>query len=287
MKSGKDKIISSESINQESMPFANTEFMSVYKGSYTDENIQIAIKVPKEQSTKQKEKDALTLINNELDILNQLEHPNIVKYYGYVVARAKPCIVLKLMTYSLQMILQDDKAKDAHFQIAFGVANGLRYLHENGIVHLDFKPANILTNEDCSELNICDFGLSVDLKKDTSAVRWRRGTPLWLAPEIAQQMSAEKPEAPIDPCKTDIWALGQMLLLLYKNGKVRPYDGLNYETIPELYEHIAAGSTDTIPSDKPLTELITWCLQKYPVHRLNATQVVEAVEKLKLSAKNK
>jgi serine/threonine protein kinase len=84
------------------------------------------------------------------------------------------------------------------------IASGLSHCHQHNIVHRDLKPENILIFEE--RLKLCDFGSGQFIaSKDAAAMI---GTPEYIAPEIMQ-------EAPnLDPKKSDIWALGLILLEL-------------------------------------------------------------------------
>ena len=78
------------------------------------------------------------------------------------------------------------------------VLRGLKYLHEQGVLHRDIKGANILTTKD-GTVKLADFGVSMKLseagthQEDQAVV----GTPYWVAPEIIEM------SAPTSAC--DIW----------------------------------------------------------------------------------
>ncbi|MFI4957354.1 MAG: serine/threonine-protein kinase [Gammaproteobacteria bacterium] len=235
------------------------------------------------------------LLENEIAILQKLTHPHVIQYYGHIVANGIPCMLMEYMRYSLAAVLDKNSllnddvedntlAREKHLQIAFGLAHGLQYLHQNKIVHCDIKPGNVLVNKDCSHVKICDFGLSNDLNKDTSNIKWAKGSPAWLAPEIAQ-LSFKDNEIVKDPFKIDIWPLGQILLQLYINTNGEPYtwvpEGASLHT---LLKEISSGKHDDIPEQKPLSKVISWCLKKDPAERLNATQIIEELHKLKPGA---
>jgi serine/threonine protein kinase len=100
---------------------------------------------------------------------------------------------------SLQTILK----KFGHFSESLAaiyivqVLRGLKYLHEQGVLHRDIKGANILTSKD-GQVKLADFGVAMKLS-DAPAddEQYVVGTPYWMAPEIIE-MSAPTP-------KCDIW----------------------------------------------------------------------------------
>ena len=79
------------------------------------------------------------------------------------------------------------------------ILEGLRYLHQNDVVHCDLKAANILTTK-TGNVKLSDFGVSLSLRameRETSDVV---GTPNWMAPEVIELKGASP--------KSDIWSLG-------------------------------------------------------------------------------
>lgn len=87
------------------------------------------------------------------------------------------------------------------------LAQGLYYLHANGIIYADLKPSNVLLNE-YSNLKLCDFGLAkkiVDLiQADPEGQKPKSGTPYYMAPELFQDDG-------VYSFYSDIWALGCVL----------------------------------------------------------------------------
>lgn len=98
----------------------------------------------------------------EVSILQQCDHPNIVKLVR--VRRASNDFDLYLlMDYSetdlSQLIRRNALNAQQKLNVAYQVIQGLRYLHSRRVVHRDIKPANILVGTHF-EIRICDFGLA-------------------------------------------------------------------------------------------------------------------------------
>ncbi|XP_066338453.1 putative cysteine-rich receptor-like protein kinase 39 [Miscanthus floridulus] len=101
------------------------------------------------------------------------------------------------------------------YQIIKGICQGLGYLHQEHIYHLDLKPANVLLGAKM-EPKITDFGLSrcIDGKQSTIFTTNVGGTPGYMAPELIdnQQIS----------CKTDIFSLGIIMIKILTQSDEAP-----------------------------------------------------------------
>jgi hypothetical protein len=104
------------------------------------------------------------------------------------------------------------KVADLSQQLVDGVA----FLHEHGVAHLDIKPGNIIVARR-SHLYIIDFDISVRVYGPGELIdRWL-GTPPWMAPEIGDRYGPRRPYSPI---RADLWSCGLVLrYLASKRGK--------------------------------------------------------------------
>ncbi|KAJ1960657.1 hypothetical protein H4R35_007526, partial [Dimargaris xerosporica] len=148
---------------------------------------------------------------------------------------------------------------------------GMEYLHENGIVHRDIKPDNLLL--DChGTLKIVDFGVSEmftpkTLPPGTAAtttsladgVKATAGSPAFMAPELCRAHHGQ-----VSGVKADIWALGVTLYCLAA-GQL-PFTG---RSIPDIYDAIATAPL-MVPEalDADLRDLLMHILDKNPESRL-------------------
>ncbi|KAH9020353.1 kinase-like domain-containing protein [Lactarius pseudohatsudake] len=89
---------------------------------------------------------------------------------------------------------------------------GVTFLHEYGIAHLDLKPENTLIDGKCGslspQLSIIDFGLSVFVESEETLVKGFRGTPSWVAPEARSKHGPMKKYSAV---LADRWSCGQVL----------------------------------------------------------------------------
>uniref|UniRef100_UPI0037E7BA37 striated muscle preferentially expressed protein kinase n=1 Tax=Semicossyphus pulcher TaxID=241346 RepID=UPI0037E7BA37 len=155
----------------------------------------------------------------EMDLLSELDNERILYFHD---AFEKKNVVV-LITEPCHEELLERMAKKTtvkEVEIRCGVQQlleGLRYLHQKNIAHLDIKPENILMASPGSDrIRICDFGNA--LKLDTSEEFYcKYGTPEYVAPEIVNQ-------TPVSTA-TDIWPVGVITYLCLTG--VSPFAGEN------------------------------------------------------------
>lgn len=153
-------------------------------------------------------KDLADLIK-EVDIISELDHPNIIKFYETYHDDSYFHIVMELCKGKevFDIINKNNymTEKNASFVI-FKLLHAIAYCHSRGITHRDLKPENILfENSDFkSDIKLIDFGLS---KKYASShkMHTKLGTPFYIAPEILKGEYDEK---------CDIWSIGAITYIL-------------------------------------------------------------------------
>jgi len=144
----------------------------------------------------------------EIDILQELEHQNIIKLYDAYHFQSKLWMFIEYCDGgALDSIIVDLEKGLTEKQIAFVTREmclGLSYLHKNRIIHRDLKAGNVLlTTSGCVKL--ADFGVSAKNKEDNQKRDTFIGTPYWMAPEVVACETFR--DDPYDH-KVDIWSLG-------------------------------------------------------------------------------
>lgn len=128
-----------------------------------------------------------------------------------------PAFISSWMTEgSLDKYLKQQQTPLSMFQkldMSHQIASGLKYLHENDIVHGDLTPTNILINGD-GKICLADFGLSMILAESGNPTfnSCHGGNVRWMAPEIALPESEGEPTKPTMPA--DIYSHGCIMLQL-------------------------------------------------------------------------
>ncbi|MBI5667491.1 MAG: serine/threonine protein kinase [Chloroflexi bacterium] len=142
----------------------------------------------------------------EVDVVAHLEHPHILPIYDYGKADDIPFIAMRYLAGgSLAQIIRRGLPRLEDLDRPFTqVAQALDYAHQQGIIHRDIKPGNVMLDEN-SNAYLSDFGIARVLGSNLtgSAII---GTPAYMSPEQAHGL-------PLD-ARSDIYSLGIVLFEL-------------------------------------------------------------------------
>lgn len=224
---------------------------TVYKAQHITTKEILAIK-----AVQVEEDELIEDYMTEINLVQNLSHKNIVKCYGFEkrVNREEPnnafrrrmksqrCELLIFLEYcsngSLKDMMSDESIFPGKFipeKLAKGyikqTLEGLKYLHEQGVIHRDIKCANLLVSSKDNIIKLADFGISTQITNTLkSGVRNGNedvamtciGSPNWMAPEILLGQGATS--------KSDIWSLGSTLVEML-TGKPPFYNLNNREAV--------------------------------------------------------
>ncbi|CAN4104862.1 unnamed protein product [Withania somnifera] len=211
-------------------------------------------------------RQSLYQLEQEIELLSQFEHENIVQYYGTDKNDSKLYIFLELVTQgSLLKLYQKYQLRDSQVSAyTRQILHGLKYLHDRNVVHRDIKCANILVDANGS-VKLADFGLAKATKLND--VKSFKGTALWMAPEVVNRKHQGYGLA------ADIWSLGCTVLEMLT--RLFPYSNLD-NPMQVLYR-IGKGEPPAVPDTLSIDarDFINHCLQVDPSARLTAAQLLD------------
>jgi tetratricopeptide (TPR) repeat protein len=147
----------------------------VYRGRDPDLHRTVAIKVV------HREGGALDELFREAQALAQLRHPHVVEVYDVFCEpeRGRVVIILQWIEGCTAEVWQRDASVDAVLALYRDAGRGLAAAHRAGLVHRDFKPANLLVSDE-GHVRVADFGLAHAEGTHAHAIA---GTPAYMAPE--------------------------------------------------------------------------------------------------------
>ncbi|MFG2077265.1 serine/threonine protein kinase [Nonomuraea maritima] len=163
---------------------------------------------------------------------------------------------------SMSVVVRDEgpRTGSALHRLAIGTATALAAIHQAGIVHRDFKPANVILGGDGAR--VIDFGIARALDANATISGAIVGTPAYMAPE--QIMG--RPAGPA----TDMFAwAGTMVFAATGHG---PFGG---DTMPAVLNRVLNEQPDLGPLDGVLRDVVAACLAKDPALRPTAEQVIK------------
>jgi tetratricopeptide (TPR) repeat protein/tRNA A-37 threonylcarbamoyl transferase component Bud32 len=187
----------------------------VYKAYDTRRGYDVAIKVMREDLAEDRE--FVNRFRREARNLSKLSHENIVRFYGFEQQGQLAFLVMDYVQGStLRSLIADAKGPlplPQALSIFRQICQALHYAHEEGIIHRDIKPGNIIVRPNGRVL-ISDFGIAKVADASTQTT-FMPGTPAYMSPE---QCRSE----PVDR-RTDIYSLGIVLFEML-TGR-RPFIG--------------------------------------------------------------
>ncbi|XP_043192744.1 mitogen-activated protein kinase kinase kinase kinase 5-like isoform X6 [Amphibalanus amphitrite] len=172
----------------------------VYKATRLSTNEPAAIKVIKLQPG-----DDFSIIQQEIVMMKDCRHANIVQYFGSYLRRDKLWICMEYCGGGSLQDIYHITGPLTELQIACvcrETLSGLSYLHSMGKMHRDVKGANILLTES-GGVKLADFGVSAQITATIGKRQSFIGTPYWMAPEVA---AVERKGGYNQQC--DVWAVG-------------------------------------------------------------------------------
>ncbi|KOG97181.1 mitogen-activated protein kinase kinase kinase SSK2 [Saccharomyces eubayanus] len=277
-------------------------FGRVFSAVDLDNGEILAVKEINIQDSKAMQK-IFPLIKEEMSVLEILNHPNIVSYYGVEVHRDKVNIFMEYCEGgSLAALLEHGRIEDEMVTQVYTLQllEGLAYLHESGIVHRDVKPENILLDFN-GVIKYVDFGAAKKIanngtrlasmnrtedadgeheedahasdskaaKNNENGLQDMMGTPMYMAPESITG-STSKGKFGAD----DVWSLGCVVLEMI-TGR-RPWSNLDNEWA--IMYHVAAGHTPQFPNKDEVSsagrKFLERCLIQNPSKRASAVELL-------------
>ncbi|TDL15872.1 kinase-like protein [Rickenella mellea] len=231
-------------------------------------------------------------VKKELKIWSRLDHQNVLKLRGYTLDDAKfPALVSEYMENGTMLNYLKLHPQVDILEMVNGVAEGLAYLHKEGVIHADLKSDNVLISPSGAPL-LTDFGISrmlivthtVTVLKDLiGSVRWMAYeliAPHCQLPSNVDTTTITEMKPTVPSKETDVWAFGMVVYEILT--KQHPFAGyLDVQAIAA----IAMGRLPAPPSnlqslgtiETSLWDLCTRCWDRDTTSRPVMTDVVREI----------
>jgi calcium-dependent protein kinase len=215
-------------------------------------------------------KKDVAMLESEINILKELDHPNIVRFYETYIDYKYIHIVMQHCTggelFDRIVKLEKFSEKDAA-TLMKKILSAVQHLHEHNICHRDLKPENFLfkNNKENAEIKIIDFGLSKKFSKLETDMTTIVGTPFYVAPEV---LSGNY------DTQCDLWSCGVILYVLLCGYP--PFDG---DSNKDIFRAILKSKLEFDEEEwgnisKEAKDLISKLLTKDPKERIKVDKAL-------------
>jgi serine/threonine protein kinase len=238
----------------------------------TNEQVAVKVFLPRSTMDKTAQKNFYQRFLREAEATSELDHPNILSIYSYGQHNGLPYIVMSYMsggTLSEYVTRYGPLPLSQAEQYLEQISSALDYAHENGRVHCDVKPANILL-ESLDHVVLSDFGIVQLIQPNGQSVEpsmkspdTLMGTPDYISPEQALG-------EPLDG-RSDVYSLAVTLFFLLAGRP--PFQADSSITMALMHVHDIPPALSTFRSDitPQIDRVIAKALSKWPEDRFQTT----------------
>lgn len=247
-------------------------FGSVYVASNRETGALCAMKEVELFPDDPKSAESIKQLQQEINVLSQLKHQNIVQYYGSEIVEDKFYIYLEYVhPGSINKYVREHCGAITESVVrnfTRHILSGLAYLHSTKTIHRDIKGANLLVDSS-GVVKLADFGMAKHLTGQVVDLSMK-GSPYWMAPELMQAM-IQKDNSSDLALAVDIWSLGCTIVEML-TGKP-PWS--EYEGAAAMFKVLK----DTPPIPETLSsegkDFLQCCFRRNPADRPTAAMLLE------------
>ncbi len=254
---------------------------TVYKARRKDDNRMVALKIPQDKFIA----DArfVRRFHREADVLMKLNHPNVVRVFEHNNEGTTHFIAMELIEgESLETLVETRRLNlESSVQVLKQVADALRYVHKQGIIHRDIKPGNIMVTRNALKtdpgnglepgmVKLMDFGIAAGRVLTRLTMTGARvGTPVYMSPEQARGNRIDH--------RTDIYSLG---LVLYEmtTGQTAFKGGYEAVVQAQIFQTPTPPRQINLEVPAKLNDLVMRMIEKDPEKRPTLNEVIELID---------
>ena len=252
---------------------------SVFKARRRSDGRLVALKIPQDKFVG--DSRFVKRFHREAEVLQRLKHPNIVRVFDHGSFGDTHYIAMEFLDgEELDRLIENRRIQvKTAINIMRYVADALRYIHAQGIIHRDIKPGNIMLLRDAIDedgrvdqhgVRLMDFGIAAGKVLTRLTITGARiGTPVYMSPEQAKGQRIDH--------RSDIYSLG---IVFYESltGQA-PFQG-GYESVihQQIYELPTPPKQLNPEIPGPINDLIMRMLHKEVDKRPSLDEVIEVLK---------
>jgi tRNA A-37 threonylcarbamoyl transferase component Bud32 len=246
-------------------------FMKIGEGStgtvYIANEIRAKRKVVAIKKMDLRKQQRRELLFNEVVIMRDHTHKNIVEMYGSYLVDDELWVVMEYLNAgSLTDIVTKTHMNENQIAVVcLSVLNALKFLHANGVIHRDVKSDSILLSKDGS-VKLSDFGFCAQVYADLQKRKSLVGTPYWMAPEVISRI-------PYGP-EVDIWSFGIMVIEMI-DGEPPYFDEPPLQAMRHIRDMPPPRFKENYRVSPKLQSFIDRILVRDPLIRATAAELLE------------
>jgi calcium/calmodulin-dependent protein kinase I len=221
-------------------------FGQVLAGISKADGEKVAVKIINLKLVNEEDMEA---IENEVAVMKDLRHPQIVQFIASIRSKSKLYIVMEFVSGGelFDAIIEREIFSENEVRgLMVNLMGAIDYMHKRSVIHQDIKCENLLLSNpnDLSSVKIADFGLAIRFNKGQEELSQEAcGTLGFLAPEVIKGKPHGKP--------VDLWACGVIMYILVTGRHpfdIPNADGSNMEA-KQVFVNILTSDENTIPPD--------------------------------------
>jgi serine/threonine-protein kinase len=234
----------------------------------------VAIKTVPIEQLREDGPDAEARFLREAQSAGRLSHPSIVTIYDVGETDAHAYIAMEYLPGATLRDVMDrgPMPLDLVLDTAVQMAEALAFAHENGVIHRDVKPSNVVLTGQGGRIKLTDFGIALLANADHPRNGQMLGSPRYMSPE--QAMGREVDD------RSDVFSLGAVLYEMLTGRYAFDGDSLPMIVYRVIHETPAAPASLRPGLPPPLAELLARMLDKQPAARPDARTLASALQAL-------